>query len=147
MAVSIIDLPVALPHKCASCGCSTNHDGRKYLDFGISIDFYGVLYICSQCIVPLMNSHGWLSPDQSQELKEANAKLQLEALELRGKCVSYGNALKHFIDNDQLGMDSGIVGSSPTVAKNDSGAKSSDKKRGSDSVSAISSGDKPIITI
>lgn len=36
------------PGKCANCG-ATGRD-RKYVDFGLTVELYGVVYICSICI-------------------------------------------------------------------------------------------------
>src|SRR5437762_1207005 len=37
-----------LPHKCNVCG---GFSGRKFVDFGAWVEFYGVVYICDQCFV------------------------------------------------------------------------------------------------
>lgn len=36
-----------LPHKCTVCG---GFSGRKFIDFGAWVEFYGVIYICDQCL-------------------------------------------------------------------------------------------------
>lgn len=37
-----------LPGKCSICG-GMKYDGRKWIDFGLSIDWYGVVYLCTFC--------------------------------------------------------------------------------------------------
>jgi len=39
---------MVLPASCASCGSIDNPDG--FVDFGISFEFYGVLYFCHDCV-------------------------------------------------------------------------------------------------
>lgn len=39
--------PLALPATCSKCGYGGN--ARRYFDFNISVDFYGVVYLCDEC--------------------------------------------------------------------------------------------------
>lgn len=36
------------PGKCAGCGKFSNDD---FLDFGLEVEFYGVVYLCRECLV------------------------------------------------------------------------------------------------
>ena len=45
----ITDVPMHKPGKCGNCGASKN-DGRKYLDFGLEIEWYGTFYLCGFCL-------------------------------------------------------------------------------------------------
>lgn len=45
----ILDAPDLKPGKCANCG-SCKKDGRKYVDFGLEVDWYGIVYLCGHCI-------------------------------------------------------------------------------------------------
>lgn len=45
----IVEIPDFKPHKCGNCG-SSKQDGRKYVDFGLEIDWYGTLYLCGLCL-------------------------------------------------------------------------------------------------
>lgn len=59
------------PGKCAGCGGFTK---RRFVDFGLELDFYGVVYLCLEvCFTEVANKLGFLSPVQTQEL---NAKLK-----------------------------------------------------------------------
>ncbi|SRR6266498_425763 len=40
------------PHKCSVCGGFSDKSGnkeRKFIDFGLDIEFYGKVYICTEC--------------------------------------------------------------------------------------------------
>lgn len=37
---------MAFPAKCAICGSGT----KKVVDFGLDIEFYGVVYLCEECV-------------------------------------------------------------------------------------------------
>lgn len=55
------------PGKCAGCGGFTK---RRFVDFGLELDFYGVVYLCLEvCFTEVANKLGFLSPVQTQELK------------------------------------------------------------------------------
>lgn len=50
------------PGKCAVCG---KFSGDHFIDFGLELDFYGVVYICvSDCFVEMANLQGYTSPNQ-----------------------------------------------------------------------------------
>ncbi len=76
------------PGKCAGCGGFTD---RHFIDFGLELDFYGVVYLCLEtCFTEVANQIGFISPKQAEILKnqvrvsnEAGAILltKLEALE------------------------------------------------------------------
>lgn len=46
----LLDVPLMSPGKCSNCGAS-KPDGRKYLDFGLTLEYYGVVYICTICLL------------------------------------------------------------------------------------------------
>lgn len=53
----IVDVPTASPGKCGNCGSSKN-DGRKYVDIGLQIDWYGAMYFCILCLTDIAKSAG-----------------------------------------------------------------------------------------
>lgn len=53
----ISDVPNSPPGKCANCGASKN-DGRKYVDFGLQVDWYGTVHFCSHCLTDIGQAAG-----------------------------------------------------------------------------------------
>lgn len=53
----LLDVPDVSPGKCGNCGASKN-DGRKYVDIGLHIDWYGAMYLCGHCIKDIANEAG-----------------------------------------------------------------------------------------
>lgn len=148
--VKVLPVPVALPHKCASCGCSTNEDGRAFYDFGINVNYYGVIYVCTECIVGLMNDVGWVSPAQHQAVVDKLQEVSSDNLNLRGKVVAYGNALSSAITADQLdlvGLSVDDTESSSAPVSGNRKSEPSDAKSGPANVSAIKSSHDPIIKL
>ena len=55
------------PGKCAGCGGFTD---RHFIDFGLELDFYGVVYLCLEnCFTEVANQIGFISPIQAAELQ------------------------------------------------------------------------------
>lgn len=52
-----LDVPLAQPGKCANCG-SSKKDGRVYVDFGLQVDWYGTVFMCSLCLKDIATSIG-----------------------------------------------------------------------------------------
>lgn len=67
--IKILDAPILNPGTCALCGASRNDD-RKYVDFGLTVDYIGVIYFCTFCMTELANRIGCLMPEQTQKLED-----------------------------------------------------------------------------
>ncbi len=84
----ISDAPNALPGKCAVCGYAasgdTNQplDHRKYVDFGLDIDYYGTVYFCTDCVNELAKQLGYLLPEDADEIAAENVALHSELARL-----------------------------------------------------------------
>lgn len=61
--------PIQVPGTCASCGSSSTDD-RDYVDFGMTVDFVGVIYFCTFCFTECANALGWISPEQARNMEE-----------------------------------------------------------------------------
>jgi len=58
----ITDGALVAPGKCAVCGTVS---AKKYVDFGLDLDFYGVVYICADnCFTELANNLDYYNPAQ-----------------------------------------------------------------------------------
>jgi hypothetical protein len=53
----VTDVPDTQPGKCTNCGAS-RQDGRKYIDIGVDVEFYGVVIFCSLCIADFNRTLG-----------------------------------------------------------------------------------------
>lgn len=80
MKVQFLEYPVLAPSKCSLCGGNHKRDGRQYADFGLTIRNYGVVYICTMCIIDLVGSLGWINPAVAEDLNK-------ELGELKGKLI------------------------------------------------------------
>jgi hypothetical protein len=125
--VKLLPLPVALPGKCIVCGASDNTDGRKYLDFGFEIDFYGVVYFCTHCFSETAKAVGYISPDVASILDTKIEEITADAENFRAENVKLRVAL------NQLDF----LGSNPAPVVSNSDIKSrAETKRSDDSKSA-----------
>lgn len=70
----ILDVPDVSPGKCANCGASKN-DGRRYIDIGLHVDWYGAVYICGHCLTDLANTMG-LFDDLKGQVAELESELE-----------------------------------------------------------------------
>lgn len=79
----ILDVPDQAPGKCANCGASKN-DGRKYVDFGLQVDWYGVVHLCGHCLGDVSQAMGLFDELRSKlEESQSNAK-KIEGLKEKG---------------------------------------------------------------
>lgn len=65
----VVPAPIQVPGTCSSCGSSSNED-RDYVDFGLTLDFYGVVYFCTFCFNECANALGYISPEQARILED-----------------------------------------------------------------------------
>lgn len=68
-----------LPSLC--CICNFSADGkRRFLDFQMSVDIYGAVAICEECIAPVAKLFGFVSIDRL-ETSEAHLEAALQNVE------------------------------------------------------------------
>lgn len=107
------------PGKCAGCGGVTN---RHFIDFGLELDFYGVVYLCLEtCFTEVANQIGFISPQQAvdlqgemQNLVERNSDLQdkLNALEAVRDAIADYSSVDSSVAVDSSGSSTVRSGSS-----------------------------------
>lgn len=107
----VFDQPIAVPGNCIVCG-SVGDNKRKFVDFGITLEFTGVVYFCTFCLSELSEAMGFVSREQLDEAIEVIKKKNEELKELADECErlrSIANAI------DFLGLHS-VGPASPDVS-------------------------------
>lgn len=94
--------PKFKPSKCANCG-SSKEDGRKYVSFGLELDWYGVVYLCTLCLKDVAESAGLFDSHLAElravvaELKDARRAERQESAILH-KLESLSEEIKDYYD-------------------------------------------------
>lgn len=96
--VQIMDTPVALPAKCAICGYPGGDD-RRFIDIGLTVDYYGAVIFCTSCIVDIANKLNYFSPEQYYSMADCIAKLRDDNTRLATESVGLKNALASWASN------------------------------------------------
>jgi nicotinamidase-related amidase len=122
----ILDVPDMQPGKCANCGASKN-DGRKYIDFGLQVDWYGVVHLCGECVKDIARTMG-LFTELENKLKLILAEderldaLQIQGVELHETAVTLFKEFEAYYDRVYATRDdtppdstSSVVVESPTT--------------------------------
>lgn len=47
---------LTFPHKCGTCGSFSGDNGKQYIDFGLFVEYYGNVYICTECFYGAIKS-------------------------------------------------------------------------------------------
>lgn len=92
----LVDSP-ALPGKCAVCGYSASgesepSDRRRYIDFGMDLDYYGAVVICTTCIEEVATGMGYILPERADEIINESERVKSENARL-GAAVEVVNGL------------------------------------------------------
>ena len=124
----ILDVPDVAPGKCSNCGSSKN-DGRKYVDIGLHIDWYGALYLCSPCLHDIADSAG-IFEEMRTKLEQAEAEgdfvshLKQKGEELHDTVIKTFKEFEEFyVDLHSISVDS-ITESDSSVESTETTAKS-----------------------
>ena len=91
------------PNKCANCSFSGREPGRYFIDFGVDLEFYGTVYLCTSCFAECANIIGWISPAEADRLKERDAELTAEFDRLKEFETKYVSIASYFDDADRSG--------------------------------------------
>lgn len=93
----VLAFPDFKPGKCANCGCAKNDGSRKYVDFGLEIDWYGMVYLCTLCLTDIAKNAG-LFDEQDKKIEEITAAaLKLSDLQEQGTTL-HDNVVKAFTE-------------------------------------------------
>lgn len=110
--------PFSLPGKCIICG-SVGGDGRKFVDFGFDIDYYGTVVFCSVCLTECCNYIGWINETQWTELNKSNEELTTRVQNLEADNVHLRNALSslNLVNNHSTKPNNGSYSGEQTPEK------------------------------
>lgn len=91
----IMATPIMSPGRCANCGASVP-DGRRYVDFGLTIEGYGVVYICTLCLIEVYKLIEPIKrPSEGFQQKKNNAQLSRQLNVIQEKVGSLVDELHH----------------------------------------------------
>ncbi len=140
----VVAVPDKKPGKCANCG-SCKDDGRKYVDFNLEVDWFGIVYLCGFCLKDIALNVG-LFRDYEERIRTAKDELlKISNLKYQGENLSSDLAkifeeVKAYCDNvravghssttdtdsskstDNPDSQSGIDSTESGITKPDSGA-------------------------
>lgn len=116
-----IELLTALPGCCWKCRSSNR---EWYLDLDISIDFYGAVFICCECIVEMCHIAGMVTAEEAdklqtqvsfleelkfdQEVKISGLEQAIDGLRIAGRSLGVNSF------PPSSGIDDSIKSSAPT---------------------------------
>ena len=99
--VQVVEYPYQLPSKCACCGGVPNNEfanTRYFIDWGLSLDGYGQVYICTDCFISTAIILGYVSPKAANTAAEEMTQLQQENAYLRSEVESIKSGLASLSD-------------------------------------------------
>jgi hypothetical protein len=117
--VQVLQTPMAAPFRCAVCGFSGglqsngSKDKRVFIDFNFTIDYYGQVIFCSECIVAVANSIGYLSANQAEELRQHVAFQEDQLISLRDENVHLRHAISALSNSSHDSMVLKSMATSP----------------------------------
>ena len=95
----VVNHPEALPNKCVSCSVSFGDEKRKFIDTTLDLDFYGVVYFCTNCFLEIANMLGFVSPEQNVGIISAFNSIQESAQRLVLENEALRSSLRDLADH------------------------------------------------
>lgn len=110
----IVPAPIQVPGTCSSCGSSSTED-RDYIDFDLTLDFYGVVYICTFCFSECANAVGYISPEQARALEAQREYYALQVANFYTKDKALNDAINLLRESGLFDLVDGPAGISNEV--------------------------------
>lgn len=113
--IQIVEYPMALPSCCACCGAVPNPgfvNRRYFIDWGLSLEYYGQVYFCTDCFVATAKILGYTSPKDTMEMAEKVDAAVAESISLRSENESIKSGLAAISDFNSVFRD--FSGNRPT---------------------------------
>lgn len=82
----ILDQPDTKLAECGNCGCSKD-DGRKYVDFGLQVEWHGCVFLCGKCLWDIAKAFGMFDKFETRIERLLAALLQLENEKTQGTAI------------------------------------------------------------
>lgn len=74
------------PHKCSICGSFTGKVNstreRKFVHIGLDIEFFGAVYICTECVPSLISVVDFIPVEEFNKIEAINKELQIVITQL-----------------------------------------------------------------
>lgn len=102
--IQVIDVPILAPGVCMVCG-TAGVDDRKFIDFGKQVDWYGAVYLCSECIIEVARAIGFIPVAEFDKLLEEYKKIQAD----KGMTDAKAEGIQSALDVLFAGYNGGIV--------------------------------------
>lgn len=144
----ILAIPDLKPGKCANCGSAKN-DGRKYVDFGLEVDFFGIVYLCGFCLKDIANNmdlfRSYIDEIGALKAELLNIKVQQQKEDsLEHKMLHTFREVKEYIASIYPDLDNSSPNGSSDVVTNKGSVKTESGSDGTESESVKSdSGKRP----
>src|SRR5690349_12145496 len=105
------------PGKCANCRASKD-DGRQYIDFGLEVDWYGIVYLCGLCLKDIAEKmHLFVEIEnritQLENRIKSFSTLQDQGTELQDVVLKSFEGVKEYFDSLRSLRDDSFTGSDP----------------------------------
>lgn len=92
--IKLCDVPSISPGKCCLCNIASND--RQYIYFGLSEDFYGAFYFCTDCMGNVAEEIGYIKSGEYENLKKSNYELQEQLMDMKVKNGQLNNHLDYY---------------------------------------------------
>lgn len=101
--IQILDVPILAPGICLVCG-TAGIDDRKFVDFGKQVEWYGAVYLCSECITEVARAVGFIPVAEFDKLLEELKKTQADKGLSDAKVEGVNSALDVLFSNYSRGI-------------------------------------------
>lgn len=107
--LKVLNNPELAPGICFLNGCVGDGE-RKFIDFGKNIEWYGAVYICTQCIVEVVEAADFVPVATFDKLHDAYRSLEIEHRQLQNRYAPFEEAINNVVEsrnsNPHLAFDS-----------------------------------------
>lgn len=133
--ITLIPRPLTLPGCCAVCGYSGTNVGdagdiRVFIDWQLDVEFYGRVYLCSDCILQAANALGWLGVKQAEELRAKVSEQESELIVLREQNERLRASLASLLGQPDTPVGDILVYSDENVGEGNQNTETDERQEG-----------------
>lgn len=137
--VQVVAYPTQLPSKCACCGSVPNghtelKNTRYFVDFGLDLNEFGTVYLCSDCFVEAASKFGFINGKHAAEYAFQIDALTQENINLRSQVESVKSVTAAIVNLHSVvdSSDSSVLDAAPTTKTKSRVNASSNEPRSND---------------
>jgi hypothetical protein len=114
--IQVFNAPIAAPGVCFLCGSAGGSDNRKFIDFGKQIEWFGAVYLCTECLREASEAMGYIQKSIFERLYTEHRQLEIKHAQLQRHNEVISDALGSYVGVSSSDSVDSVIDTVPAIS-------------------------------